>query len=132
MSEHVANQKRVLRSLLIARPGASVWEVLGDFGRPQAWLPGIRQVEITETTPGRLHRRCATVLGEFCESLIDSGQFWQIYTIDRGPIAIHNYRALLAVKGLSENSCGLLWAACFPISSAAEAASPTVVTPGNI
>jgi hypothetical protein len=115
-------RKRVLRSLLIAAPGEGVWEVLGDFRRPEAWLPGIEHVEITETIPGRIQRLCATVLGDFRESLIDSGTQWQVYTIDRSPLFVTDYRALLAVKSLDANSCGLLWAASFLVSSTADPA----------
>src|SRR5689334_21762053 len=90
----------IIRSLLIPSNDVTVWRVVGQFGQPQLWLPGITATETTMTPGGVYQRRCSTVLGEFRESLIEAGAHWHIYTIDTGPLSVEAYRAFIGVKNL--------------------------------
>jgi hypothetical protein len=117
----------VVRSLLAPAPATDVWKVVGAFGRPQAWLPGITRTEMSWAPGSRLQRRCLTVLGEFRESLIEAGTMWILYTIDKGPLPVRGYRSLLGVRELGTNCAGILWASSFEPTATPTARSVELV-----
>src|SRR5690349_15506838 len=97
----------IVRSLLLPTSDVAAWQVIGQFGQPQLWLPGITATETVKAPSGIYQRRCDTVLGEFHESLIEAGTHWHVYTIDSGPLPVEEYRALIGVKKLSARRSGL-------------------------
>ncbi|MCK1394451.1 SRPBCC family protein [Bradyrhizobium sp. 1] len=103
----------IVRSLLLPTSDVAAWQVIGQFGQPQLWLPGITATDTVRTVNGTYQRRCDTVLGEFHESLIEAGTHWHVYTIDSGPLPVEEYRALIGVKNLAARRSGLLWAVSF-------------------
>jgi hypothetical protein len=90
-----------------------VWALIGNFGAPQSWLPGIHHVEMHGCSCERI-RICQTVLGLFREQLAASGPLWCSYVIVDGPLPVLNYKAVLAVQNdASPNSCQVLWKSTF-------------------
>ena len=98
-----------------------VWSLIGDFAKPQDWLPGIEQVEMQ----GRL-RICETPLGRFRERLITNGPGCCSYAIEDGPIPVENYVAVLAVlRSESSFACQVKWESTFEIKAGEDWRAPT-------
>jgi hypothetical protein len=97
----------------LSAPPKAVWALIGDFAKPQAWLPGIERVKIQ----GRL-RTCQTPLGRFRERLIAEGRRRCSYTIEDGPLPIENYVAVLSVlPSTSFFACQVKWEATFEVTA---------------
>jgi hypothetical protein len=93
----------------LSAPAQVVWALIGDFGKPQTWMPGIRQVEMQ----GRV-RTCQTTLGRFRERLIVEGQTRCSYSIEDGPISVENYMAVLSVLPSANSlACQVTWESTF-------------------
>jgi hypothetical protein len=107
----------------LTAPADTVWALIGKFGAPQTWLPGIRGVELESEDVGSV-RVCQTALGEFREQLTAMGPLWCTYVILEGPLPVLNYEAALIVQGSSiSDACRFTWKSAF------DAAPPT--TPSN-
>ncbi|WP_380880092.1 SRPBCC family protein [Sphingomonas sp. DBB INV C78] len=93
--------------------GARVWEVLGDFGNIAWAAPGI-QIDRIGEGPGmirRLHMPGMEPIDEVLEA-IDHGEHRFSYTIPRGlPMPITDYRAVVQVEALGDDSCRVHWSA---------------------
>lgn len=109
----VAPTLSVLRSLIASSTADEVWDVVGAFDQPQAWLPGIYETNIVRLPGQAVQRHCLTTFGGFRESLIETGPNWHIYTIDSGPLPVREYRSLIGVAALSHGHCGILWLSSF-------------------
>ena len=95
----------------LSAPPKTVWALIGDFAKPQAWLPGIERVKMQ----GRL-RTCQTPLGRFRERLIAEGRRRCSYTIEDGPIPVENYVAALSVvPSTSFFTCQVKWESTFEV-----------------
>jgi len=100
----------------LSAPAQVVWALIGDFAKPQAWMPGIRQVEIQ----GRV-RTCQTPLGPFRERLMIEGQMRYSYTIEDGPISVENYLAVLSVLPSTNSlACQVTWESTFEVKAGAD------------
>jgi Polyketide cyclase / dehydrase and lipid transport len=97
----------------LSAPPKAVWALIGDFAKPQAWLPGIERVKIQ----GRL-RTCQTPLGCFRERLIAEGRRRCSYAIEDGPIPVENYVAVLSVlPSTSFFACQVKWESTFEVKA---------------
>ena len=64
----------VRQAIVIAAPPEVVWDVTQDFGRRQAWEPGVESAEVLATDPRRVRVR-----------LKDTGSLTIVYRLERRP-----------------------------------------------
>lgn len=89
----------VVRDVLVQAEAGKVWEVVGDFGRLDAWHPAIATCE-AEAIDGVRHRRLTTVDGgELLEKLLahDDGMMAYSYSIEESPLPVIGYVAEVRV-----------------------------------
>jgi hypothetical protein len=105
----------------LSAPPKVVWTLIGDFAKPQMWLPGIARVKMQ----GRV-RTCETSLGRFRERLIAEGRRRCCYAIDEGPIPVENYVAILSVlPSASFFACQVKWESTFDAKSGTDGCALT-------
>jgi hypothetical protein len=105
----------------LSAPPKTVWALIGDFAKPQTWLPGIKSVKMHDRV-----RTCQTSLGRFRERLIAEGRRRCCYAIDEGPIPVENYVAILSVlPSASFFACQVKWESTFDAKSGTDGCALT-------
>ena len=106
-------QIEVLADCRLSSSAKAVWALIGNFGEPQTWLPGIHKIEMQHAGATEV-RICRTVVGEFREQLTGMGSMWCTYVILSGPLPVLNYEASLGVAGEeNSDSCRVQWKSAF-------------------
>lgn len=107
----------------LSSPAELVWALIGDFGTPHTWMPGIRDVEMQDGSTGKV-RICQTALGQFREQLSGIGPLWCSYVILDGPLPVLNYNAVLMARSDNFGTCRVRWQSAFdPTPSATSGAA---------
>lgn len=108
-----SSHDRVTRMIRLATPPETVWREIGDFEQAAGWHPAFASSEATEIE-GERYRRITTTEGEqYFDRLIETGPLRYAYETVEGPLALSDFRAILACVAEKDGGCHVYWSARF-------------------
>ena len=120
MNAYIGGPTRLRAFCNMSAPAQTVWDLVGDFSKPDAWMPGIREVHMQQNV-----RLCQTAIGPFQEQLIKMEPASCLYAILDGPLPVKNYQAVLAAKPSSSAlTCLVLWESSFESKAGTDPRGP--------